>query len=585
MFVDAVGHVLGGKYRIVRLLGAGGMGSVYEGVDTVLDRRLALKVLHPHLAQRPELVARFLREARATARLQHPNLVAVTDAGPTALLEGKPSSEPAYLVMEYLEGRSLAQEIESAPLSPLRTAAVAAQALAALGVAHTAHIVHRDIKPDNLFLTAFAGGDLVKVLDFGIAKLRDEAGDKLTATGAMLGSPAYMSPEQARGEEVDERTDIYGVGVCMYHALTGRLPFDGASVPQMMVSILRDTPAPISSIRREVPLSLARIVERAMAKDRTGRFVSADQMRSALEQFVAGEDVSVVSATVSADANAGIALAPTQDGSERAPTPPAYVPAASEPPAATMPEAGKVRPSRGLSPWIVGMICCTAIIIAVVSKVSPSRPTGKVDPVITPSSSIAASAQLAAPSASLGLADPMVPATVIPGAATVTEKSPSPSALASAQKAFVPSKTADPTAADQRAPLQPLAGGASLPPSAKPTGGTKPRIGSIDANGAYDLDLVKAVLASALPAVTECYVKAQYDAVDHGFVYWLIRTDRATGKVAGVGGVGSAERSPYLDHCVAAALKTLTFGPMPKPNKGYEHDAGDIKIMYSAEVR
>ncbi len=588
MGAHAVGQIFGGRYRIVQMLGAGGMGAVYEAFDMSLGRRVALKVLHPHLALRGELVARFLREAHATARLQHPNLIAVTDAGPPALLAGQPSTEPAFLVMEYLEGRSLAQEIERAPLSPLRAANIAAQVLAALEVAHASGIVHRDIKPDNVFLTAFMRGDLVKVLDFGIAKLRDEVGQKLTATGAMVGSPAYMSPEQARGEAVDPRTDIYGVGACLYHALTGRLPFDGSSVPQMVVSILRDTPPPVSSVRKDVPEGLSAIVFRAMAKERDARYVDAREMRSALERFMAGADVGAIGETVSADALPR--LSPLVSSSAGVPTldaPPSYVASASAPPAErTMPEAARA-PARNDKLVIVGMVCVTAIVLAALAfsamkkdKEVAERPSSSAL-VLSTHEGLASNAPLAPATASVSPRATSPSATALAGMGAGT---PSGTSLGKVTATAMAKASSSPSAEDARGPLQPLAGGQGGPPSKKPTGSVKPRLTFIDANGSYDLDLIRAVLASALPRVTECYAKAEYDAVDHMFVNYLIRTERATGRVTGVGGVGSSERSPFLDQCVSAALRTLTFGPMPKPNKGYEHDAGDIKVGYNAEI-
>ncbi|MFI5298360.1 MAG: serine/threonine-protein kinase, partial [Polyangiales bacterium] len=224
--ISLQGALLGGRYRVGRLLGAGGMGAVYEAMQEDLGRRVAIKVLLPEViasSDDAEALRRFAREARAAAALHHPNIVAVTDFSPGD------ATAPAFLVMELLQGRSVARAImDEGRLGPERVVTIAIQILAALETAHAAGLVHRDIKPDNVFLvpvTGAAGGELVKVLDFGIAKLARGGGatsSGLTATGAVLGTPAYMSPEQARGRDVDARSDLYAVGALMYHALSGR---------------------------------------------------------------------------------------------------------------------------------------------------------------------------------------------------------------------------------------------------------------------------------------------------------------------------------------------------------------------------
>jgi eukaryotic-like serine/threonine-protein kinase len=273
---DLTGALLGGRYRVLRLLGSGGMGAVYEAVQEGLGRRVAVKVVYDELATIGDAVARFQREALAAAALGHPNIVAVTDfqLGP-----------PPFLVMELLEGASLQQLIARGGALPVpRVVHVAAQLLSALAAAHRAGLVHRDVKPDNVFLTSTsAAADIVKLLDFGVVK---QAGDpraaQLTATGAMVGSPAYMSPEQIRGRAVDPRTDVYGVGVCMYNALTGRMPFHASSLPELVFAIDEKTPPPILQLRPDAPPGLALLVERAMAKGPAARFGSADEMLAAL---------------------------------------------------------------------------------------------------------------------------------------------------------------------------------------------------------------------------------------------------------------------------------------------------------------
>ena len=275
------GALLGGRYRLVRLIGRGGMGSVYEATQEDLRRRVAVKLLDPRLASDPAHIERFRREALSAAKLGHPNIVTVTDFQWTA-------GEPPFLVMEYLSGESLGTLIErSGALPPARVALIAAQVLDALGAAHAAGMIHRDVKPDNVFLTSMSGvDDVAKVLDFGIAQGSAPDAAQLTASGAMVGTPAYMSPEQTRGVSVDLRADIYAVGALMYHALTGELPFRGPTVPAVIVAIAT-TPTPsVSATRSDVPHDLSAVVLRAMSKEPSHRFASATEMRAALAPWV-----------------------------------------------------------------------------------------------------------------------------------------------------------------------------------------------------------------------------------------------------------------------------------------------------------
>ena len=280
---DWTGALLGGRYRLVRCLGRGGMGAVYEAKQEDLGRRVAVKVLHAHLANDQDVLTRFRREAQAAGGLGHPNIVQVTD------FQAR-SGEPPFLVMEHLVGASLATTIrEQGPLSQARVAFIAQQILSALAAAHAAGIIHRDLKPDNVFLTSIAGvDDIVKLLDFGVAKLvQGGTGPEanLTTTGAAIGTPVYMAPEQARGRGVDARTDLYSTGVCMYEALTGRLPHDPPSYSALIAAILEEPPRALREHRPEVDPKLAAIVHRVLEKDPTRRFQSADEMRVAVEPF------------------------------------------------------------------------------------------------------------------------------------------------------------------------------------------------------------------------------------------------------------------------------------------------------------
>ena len=279
------GKVLAGRYSLGARLGAGGWGAVYAAVQTDLGRPVAIKVLHTNVALAPDGLARFEREAKAAAALGHPNIAQVSD------FQTNPG-EPPFLVMELLTGGTLGAALKAAPgrkLAPARMAWIAYQILAGLEVAHRAGIIHRDIKPDNVFLVAMPGvEDHVKLLDFGIAKLSTDMNPRLTSTGTMLGSPAFMAPEQVKTSQVDHRVDLYAVGATMYLALSGRMPFDATTVHGLLVAILEERPTPLHELDPSMDPALSMVVARAMHKDADGRFASAGDMRRALEPWLGG---------------------------------------------------------------------------------------------------------------------------------------------------------------------------------------------------------------------------------------------------------------------------------------------------------
>ena len=281
---DLSGTTLGGRYRIVRKLGQGGMGAVYEAVQEGLHRHVAVKVLHPHLAGESVLLRRFQREANAAAALGHPHIVLVTDFH-------HEKGEPPFLVMEYLAGDSLRSALARDGKMPApRVARIMTQVLSALSAAHRAQIVHRDVKPDNIFLAASSAvTDLVKVLDFGVVKLLGEDGDTgpLTVAGAVLGTLSYMAPEQARGRDVDGRTDLYAVAACMYVACSGRRPIEAPDMGSLIGAILTQDPAPLATLCPDVDPEFAAIVDRGLKKDPQDRFESADAMERALQAWLA----------------------------------------------------------------------------------------------------------------------------------------------------------------------------------------------------------------------------------------------------------------------------------------------------------
>ncbi len=281
---DKTGIVLDGKYEIVRLIGEGGMGSVYEANHKLIGRKLAVKFLHPQYASSDEVVTRFQREAQAAAQIGHENIIEVTDMGTD-------EDDSPYLVMEFLEGCDVKQLIEAEGVqSSKRTAHIMVQALSALQAAHDVGIIHRDLKPENIYLIEKGGNpDYVKLLDFGISKFRalETDGVKgLTQTGTVLGTPHYMSPEQARGEQnLTPRSDIYAMGVILYQMLTGELPFDAPNYNALLIKILTEEPDPPNHLNPDLPEELVKTIETAMARNAQDRFETCDDFRSYLIPF------------------------------------------------------------------------------------------------------------------------------------------------------------------------------------------------------------------------------------------------------------------------------------------------------------
>ncbi len=275
------GDVVAGKYRVERVLGVGGMGVVVAAIHLHLDQRVALKFVRPEAAENAQAVERFMREARAAARLKSEHVAKVHDV---ALLE----SGMPYLVMEYLEGADLGRVLaEQGPLSIESAADYVIQACEAVAEAHAIGIVHRDIKPQNLFLTRRLGGaPMVKVLDFGISKIAAVIGARLTQTASVMGSPLYMAPEQMRSaRNVDPRADIWALGVVLYELLTGRVPFDAETMTELCLKVVQDAPVPPETLRFDLPPALRAIIARCLEKDPTRRFAEAGELAAALEPF------------------------------------------------------------------------------------------------------------------------------------------------------------------------------------------------------------------------------------------------------------------------------------------------------------
>ena len=281
-----IGDLIHGKYRLVRLLGDGGMGSVYEAQHEVLGTRVAIKVLHPELARRPGLVERFLQEAKVAAQIRSPHVVQVTDVDRT-MPDGN-----AYIVMELLEGEPLSSVLDRQHKLPVSTSCeYTIQILEALEAAHALGVIHRDLKPENVFLTFLAGKPVLKLIDFGIAKLRRTDGQKgLTVAGVIMGTAEYMAPEQARSaDKVDARADIYAVGVMLYEMLAGSRPVQGDDARVIALKVERGEVVPLVQALPDAPRDLAGLVHRAMAPRPELRFASATEMRLALVNVLSGK--------------------------------------------------------------------------------------------------------------------------------------------------------------------------------------------------------------------------------------------------------------------------------------------------------
>ncbi len=294
-FDALLGSTLGGRYEILRRIGEGGMGAVYEARHTVIGRKVAVKVLLERLLEKRELVRRLLQEARMASSIGHENIVDVLDFGSTD--DGR-----AFVAMEYLEGESLAALLNrEAPLPVARALAIARQVTSALGAAHAKGIVHRDIKPENVFIIQRGENDFVKVVDFGVSKAVRSAEEgmdslRLTRTGTLLGTPLYMSPEQARGDDdVDARTDVWAVGILLYECLTGDVPFRANNYLRVIAQVLGTEIVSPSALRPEldIPPSVDALVMRALARDREQRFADMASLEREIVALQTGTPIHV----------------------------------------------------------------------------------------------------------------------------------------------------------------------------------------------------------------------------------------------------------------------------------------------------
>jgi serine/threonine protein kinase len=414
-----------GDYQILDELGSGGMGRVWRVRNVITDRIEAMKVLLPDLAGRQELAARFLREIKVMASLNHPNIAALRTAFT--------ADNQLYMVMEYVEGTTLADKVERGPISVNDAVNYISQVLSAVSYAHQQHIIHRDIKPANMMLTPQG---VVKLMDFGIARAGEER--SLTMTGTTMGSLSYMSPEQVKGEATDGRSDLYSVGVSLYEFVTGQRPFTASSDYSIMAAHVKETPKPPVELHPGLPASLNEIILMAIAKDPGQRFQSADAFRNALSSV----PVNAAAMTPGAlDATTVDSILPL--GS--APTPPAPTPArpvsvpvaaikdartptaAPTPSPAPMPPPAQGSGHRGLYMTLGALIVLAGLVVAGIYVPRSSRTHAKgPDTTSLPQSTDNGSTNQVQPSQSVGspsAAGTMTPETMPPPATPATTAS------------------------------------------------------------------------------------------------------------------------------------------------------------------
>ena len=280
-------RLLAGRYELGELIGRGGMADVHAGMDTRLGRRVAVKLLKPSLANDPAFRTRFRREAQDAAKMAHPTIVRIFDAGEESIREsnGAETLVP-FIVMEYVDGRLLKDVLANGPLEPAEATRIISQVLTALEYSHRAGVVHRDIKPGNIMITS---SGQVKVMDFGIARAISESSATIAESSAIVGTAQYFSPEQARGESVDARTDLYSTGIVLFELLTGRAPFRGDNPVAVAYQHVNSDPVAPSTLNPRVSPALDAVVLRALAKDRFSRYQSAGEFRADVEAAAAGE--------------------------------------------------------------------------------------------------------------------------------------------------------------------------------------------------------------------------------------------------------------------------------------------------------
>jgi serine/threonine-protein kinase len=448
-----ISQLVADRYRVIRKLGEGGMGSVYLAEHVVIEKKLVLKVLAPELARREDLVARFLQEARSASRICHENVIDISDFGQSA--EGY-----VYIAMEYLEGQDLGQVVRAeGALAWSRVRGIVVQICRALRAAHDRGIVHRDMKPENIFLIHREGRpEFVKILDFGIAKVMglDPNGPRLTRTGMIFGTPEYMAPEQAEGKEADHRVDVYAVGCIAYHLMTGQTPFVADNFMAMLTKHLMEDPVPPSVRRPDLAITpeMDALVGKALEKDRDKRYQNMGELLEAVSTCRGPDKVSGQRSGVSftremggAHAKAAVkAATPDERASDTELVPRGWADAAAASEFGDRP--ARARPNHKLILAVVGVALGAAggVWLALSMRSAPVPPPpvpveAKVAPAPTPAPvPAAAPAAPAAPHAAAPAVPPTAAAPVEPPAAEPTAEP------AEAPEVTTPAKTGRPSA-------------------------------------------------------------------------------------------------------------------------------------------